>query len=92
MSDSPTDIYAISARVKNAASKAVNTNLTPQGVMVCNSFITMFKTLYDYVNTMEDCDEKVQLMDLIREQEEAPARLITALCAGMKKKNEKSVG
>lgn len=87
MTDSPTDIYAISARVMNAARMAVGANLTPAGTMVCNTFSTTLKEFYDFAENLEDAMIRKDLKNLIKAQEEAPARPIVALCAGMKKKS-----
>ena len=75
-----TDIYRIAARVKNKAilDNGFN-NLTPAGVMVCNAFVNTFKSFYDFAETLEDGVIKQDLMNTIRAQEEAPARLIAAL-------------
>jgi hypothetical protein len=82
--DNSNDIYKVQARVKNAASRAVKANLTPQGIMVCNTFVHMLKLLYDFAATVDDKDTRIKLTNLVKSQEDMPASLISALNAGVR--------
>jgi hypothetical protein len=82
--DNSNDVYKVQARVKNAASKAVKANLTPQGIMVCNTFVHMLKLLYDFANTIDDKQTRIKLTNLVKSQEDMPASLISALNAGVR--------
>lgn len=82
--DNSTDIYKVSARIKNAARMAVKANLTPQGDMVTNTFAHLIKGLYDLADTIPDKEIKIKLVNFAKKQEETPAGLIAALSAGVK--------
>lgn len=81
--DNSNDIYKIKARVANLA-RGPGMSLTPQGEMLCNSFVHVLKALYDFTETMEDKDAKIRLISLIRNQEGMPGVLIAAAGAGVK--------
>ena len=69
------DIYAISARIKNAA--AVNDHaFSLQGVALCNMFTHVVKELYDFADTIEDKEISSKLYRVIQRQETFPARLL----------------
>lgn len=77
------DIFRIKARVKN---EAVGTGaaLTPNGEMMANTFVHLFKTFYDFSNTIEDETLKKKLKELIKSQEVVPANLLAAIRSGVK--------
>src|ERR1700722_11833727 len=85
------DIYKVKARVANLA-RGPGVSLTPQGEMLCNTYVHVLKALYDFADKLEDKNTKVQLIALIRSQEGMPGTLIAAAGAGvnMKDKNEKN--
>jgi hypothetical protein len=70
------DIYRISARVKNHVS-FTGGSLTPVGEILCNSFIHVMKAFYDFADTLSDIDRE-RLRELIRKQEGMPANVIAA--------------
>ena len=78
------DIYKVSARIKNLARSACGGNLTAQGDMLVNSFTHMIKAFYDFAETIEDKDVKIKLVELARKQEEVPGSLLSALGVGVK--------
>lgn len=83
------DIYKIKARVANLA-RGPGVSLTPQGEMLCNTYVHVLKALYDFAENVQDKNIKVQLTDLIRKQEGMPGNLIAAAGVGVKmKKDEK---
>jgi hypothetical protein len=69
------DLYAIAARVKNAARMSVGGNLTATGEQLCNSFVHLFKAFYDFADTLNDKD-KERLKELVRSQEIVPGDFI----------------
>lgn len=85
--DNSNDIYKIKARVANLA-RGPGVSLTPQGEMLCNTYVHVLKALYDFADIIEDRTIKVQLNQLIRSQEGMPGTLIAAAGAGVKQKKE----
>lgn len=81
--DNSNDIYKIKARVANLA-RGPGMSLTPQGEMLCNSFVHVLKAFYDFSETMTDKESKIKLISLIRAQEGMPGTLIAAAGAGVK--------
>lgn len=81
--DNSNDIYKIKARVANLA-RGPGVSLTPQGEMLCNTFTHVLKALYDFTETIEDKDLKINLIKVIRNQEGMPGVLISAAGAGVK--------
>lgn len=70
-------IYAVSARVKNQATMAVNNNLTPVGVALCNTYTHVLMSLYSFANTLPD-EHRDRMKDLIRSHERMPADFISS--------------
>ena len=77
------DLYKIKARVQNLA-VAAGGNLTPQGTMLCNTFVHVLKSLYDFAETILDKNLKIALIQKIRSNEGMPASLISAASANVK--------
>jgi hypothetical protein len=82
--DNATDIYKVSARIKNAARMAVKANLTPQGDMIANTFTHVVKGIYDLADTVPDKEIRMKLTKFARSQEEGAAGLISALSSGVR--------
>jgi len=82
--DNSNDIYKIKARIANLA-RGPGMALTPVGEILCNSFVHMLKSLYDFADTMQDKSLKIQLIAIIRNQESVPGTIIAAAGAGVKK-------
>lgn len=78
------DIYRIAARVKNLA-RGTGASLTSAGEALCNSYVHIFKDLYDFAETIPD-PYKGNLIELVRKHEGTPANLIAALGSGVRKK------
>lgn len=77
------DIYKIKARVANLA-RGSGASLTAQGEMLCNTFVHVLKSLYEFAEKIEDKELKIKLIEKIRSHENAPATLIAAAGAGVK--------
>lgn len=86
--DNGTDIYKISARVKNLA-RGGNASLTEQGEMLCNTYTHVVKAFYDFAEKIDDKNTKIQLIQLIRSHENMPGNLIAAAGAGVKRQGPK---
>ena len=69
------DIYRVAARVKNLARIAVDANLTPSGEGLCNSYIHVLMSLYSFAEKLEE-PLKSELIRLVKENEDMPARVI----------------
>ncbi len=82
--DNSNDIYKIKARIANLA-RGPGMSLTPVGEILCNSFVHMLKSLYDFADKIEDKATKIQLIAIIRNQESVPGTIIAAAGAGVKK-------
>src|ERR1700677_1451112 len=82
--DNSNDIYKIKARIANLA-RGPGMSLTPVGEILCNSFVHMLKSLYDFAEKIEDKPTKIQLISIIRNQESVPGTIIAAAGAGVKK-------
>lgn len=80
--DNATDLYKISARVKNLA-RADGAALTPVGEMLANTYVHVLKSLYDFADTITDKETKIKLISLIRSNEGMPANLISAAKANV---------
>lgn len=80
--DNATDLYKISARVKNLA-RADGAALTPVGEMLANTYVHVLKSLYDFADTIADKETKIKLISLIRSNEGMPANLISAAKANV---------
>lgn len=78
------DIYKIKARVQNLAVGISGGNLTPVGEMLANTFVHLFKDLYDFADQIPDKEVKIALIEKIRKHESAPGNLIAA--SGVKSK------
>lgn len=83
--DNSTDIYKIAARVKNLA-RGGNAALTAQGDMLCNTYVHVMKSFYDFASTIVDNATREELIQLIRSHENMPGNLIAAAGVGVKKK------
>lgn len=79
-----TDIYRIAARVKNSV-RGTGGGLTPQAEMLCNTYVHVLKSFYDFSETIKDENIKKALIDLIRKNEDMPANVVAAAFAGMRK-------
>lgn len=79
-----TDIYKVAARVKNLARSVPSVNgrssadLTPAGDTLCNLYTHVLKSLYDFAETL-DKPTGEKLYNLLRQQEDMPARVIELL-------------
>jgi hypothetical protein len=78
------DIYKIKARVQNLAVGISGGNLTPVGEMMANTFVHLFKDLYDFAEAIPDKELKIALIEKIRVHEAAPGNLISAAMSGVK--------
>lgn len=72
------DLYAIAARVKNAAREAVGFNLTPAGEALCNTHVHAIKELYEFSHTL-NVEDRARMVDLIRKQETMAANFISSV-------------
>jgi hypothetical protein len=81
-SDNSTDIYKIKARVANLA-RGPGMSLTPQGVQLCNTFVHVLKSFYDFADKIQDPNVRVPLIKLIRSHEKMPGVLIASAGAGV---------
>lgn len=79
------DIYKVKARVANLA-RSGGGSLTDQGEMLCNTFVHVLKSMYDFAETIEDKTLRIKLIENIRKHEGMPANLIAAAGAGVKQK------
>lgn len=77
------DIYKIKARVQNLAVGISGGNLTPVGEMMANTFVHLFKDLYDFADLIPDREMRIALIEKIRKHEAAPGNLISAATAGV---------
>jgi hypothetical protein len=77
------DIYKVAARVKNLA-RGSKATLTPVGESLCNVFVHVLKTFYDFAETIQDKDVRAKLIELVRTQEAMPGNFIEATHAGVK--------
>jgi hypothetical protein len=76
--DNATDIYKVSARVKNLA-RVNGSTLTPVGEALCNLYTHVLKALYDFSDTVTDKEIKIQLVEVIKKQEGMPGNFITSV-------------
>lgn len=70
------DIYKIAARIKNLA-RGSRRNLTPHGEMLCNSFVHVLKSFYEFAETLPD-PYREKLHRLTRAKEGVPGDIIAA--------------
>lgn len=77
------DIYKVAARIKNLARDG-KANLTPVGEMLCNTFVHVLKSFYDFAETISDKEIKIKLIELTRKQEAMPGNFIAAAHSGVK--------
>lgn len=82
--DESEDLYKIAARVKNLAREG-NKVLTPQGEALCNTYVHVLKSLYEWSNKIPDEALRKELKDFIRSKEDMPGSYISAMMAGVKK-------
>jgi len=54
--------------------------------MLCNTFVHVLKSIYDFADSIEDKDTKIKLIEIMRRHENMPANLIAAAGAGVKGK------
>lgn len=80
------DIYKVKARVANLAVGSAGAALTPVGVMMVNTFVHVVKDLYDFAETIQDDQMRVNLIHRIRKHEGMPGVLIAAATAGVRDK------
>lgn len=80
--DNSTDIYKIKARVANLA-RGPGMQLTPQGEQLCNTFVHVLKSLYDFADRVHEEKTRTSLIKLIRSHETMPSVLIAAAGAGV---------
>jgi hypothetical protein len=78
-----TDIYKIKARVSNLA-RETGGSLTGQGDILCNTYVHVLKSFYDFAEKIEDPTTRIRLIELIRSQEGMPGTVISAAGAGVK--------
>jgi hypothetical protein len=78
------EIYAIAARVKNACVLQVGANLTPAGVMLCNTYTHTIKAFYDFAKTIKDEDDRERLKSFIMSQEGMAATFVGAAMSNVK--------
>lgn len=71
-------IYQIASRIKNSATMAAGGNLTPVGVMLCNTYTHTIKEFYDFADTIKDKTDKNRLRQFILKQEGMAATFIGA--------------
>lgn len=69
------DIYRISARVKNLARDGGG-SLTPVGESMCNLYVHVIKSFYDFADTLETT-KREEFRALIRSHEGMPGKLIS---------------
>lgn len=86
--NSATDIYKISARVKNLARGESGRSLGNQQEMLCNSFCHVLKVFYDFADTLPK-DQRKKLVQLTMSQEGVPANLISAAAASVNVQKKK---
>jgi hypothetical protein len=78
------EIYAIAARIKNACVLQVGSNLTPAGVMLCNTYTHTIKAFYDFAKTIKDEEDREKLNAFIRSQEGMAATFVGAAMSNVK--------
>lgn len=83
--DNSTDIYKIKARVANLARDSGG-NLTAQGEILCNTYVHVLKSLYDFADTISDSNIKIKLRKLLRNHENLPGLIISAANVGIMRK------
>lgn len=81
--DNSNDIYKIKARVANLA-RGPGMQLTAQGQQLCNTFVHVLKSLYDFADRIPYEDVRTKLISLLRSHENMPGILIAAAGAGVK--------
>lgn len=81
--DNSNNLYKIKARVVNLARES-GASISPVGEMLCNTFVHVVKDLYDFAETIQDKEVKIQLIEKIRKHESMPANLIKATVSGVK--------
>jgi hypothetical protein len=67
-------IYEIVGRIKNLVAKE-DIALSPNGVILCNTYALMLKDLYEFSDTLNDV-HKEKLNRLLRSKEELPVYVI----------------
>lgn len=77
------EIYAIAARIKNACVLQVGSNLTPAGVMLCNTYTHTVKAFYDFAKTIKDPEDRERLNSFIKSQEGMAATFVGAAMANV---------
>jgi hypothetical protein len=77
------EIYAIAARIKNACVMNVGSNLTPAGVMLCNTYTHTIKAFYDFAKTVKDENDRERLNAFIKSQEGMAATFVGAAMANV---------
>lgn len=85
--ENSTDLYKIKARVANLA-RETGGQLTAQGEMLCNSYVHVMKSFYDFAETVQDPQIKLALIKLIRNNEDMPGIVIAAAGAGVREKKK----
>lgn len=70
------EIYAVAARIKNAARKMCGANLTPTGDGLCNTQVHAVMELYRFANTLPE-DKAAELKAIARKQENMPAEFLS---------------
>jgi hypothetical protein len=76
--DNSNDIYKVKARVSNLA-RGSGASLTPVGEALCNSFVHVLKSLYDFAETIPDKSLRISLIEKIKSNEGMPGTLIAAM-------------
>lgn len=84
--DNSTDIYKVSARVKNIARDGGRASLTDVGEMLCNTYTHVMKAFYDFADKIKDEQTKRDLIELIRKHEDMPGNFIAATRSNIKKR------
>lgn len=72
---SDNSLYKIAARVKNYATLSANANLTPIGEALCNTYIHIMVSLYEFSQKLSEPLKK-ELDELIKEYEKMPGNFI----------------
>ena len=85
--DNASDLYKIKARMSNLARDG-GASLTGQGEILVNTCVHMFKSLYDFADTVSDQDTRIKLRNVIRANENLPALVISAARAAVRNKKK----
>lgn len=83
--DNSNDIYKVKARVQNHVSYTGG-SLTGVGEMLCNSYVHVLMSLYEFSGKIKDSTTRQELINIVKKSESMPADLIAAISKNVKAK------